>query len=242
MLQRWLAGIVLVLACSVAGGVGSFLWSRHRAAQDEALWVEGRTLYAVARKTEPGYRPFKLLHELYARAEDKGTVLEFMALKPGLVVADIGCGAGYYTLDLARQVGPTGRVHALDIQESAVDFLRERLDLIGCPGCAPILPHVNQLDDADLPAASIDVGLMAHLDFFCYPDLLPASKRMIRSCLEALKPQGRMVVVQDMSVNPRGRPEYIQANFEEAGFRVVTRHQFQDPVVLFVFERPAAGE
>ena len=48
--------------------------------------------------------------------ERSSLMLKALALKPGEVVADIGAGSGYFTFPLARKVGPTGKVYAVDIQ------------------------------------------------------------------------------------------------------------------------------
>ena len=52
-------------------------------------------------------------------------------VKKGQVVADIGCGSGYYTLALAECVGPEGRVYAVDLNEKAIRNLEKKAEMFG---------------------------------------------------------------------------------------------------------------
>ena len=228
----------VLLAGVLAGILSSSLVQRYHQEREALYLLEGKTLFHQVRRTYSVFRPKNLLHELYARAEDKPTVLRYLALEPGMNVADVGCGSGYFTMDLARAVGPTGSVVALDIQAPSVAFLDERWQLLGCAGCGSLRTWVSRVDDALIPASSVDVALMANLDFYSFQQQLPENTRMLESCFEGLKPGGHLVVVQDLSANTGTRAEYIQANFEAVGFRTEGQHTFTEPSVLFVFRRP----
>lgn len=237
--RRWgMRAAVWFVAVGILTALGYGQVRRYQVAMAPVWQEEGRTLYWHVRRTWHTFRPFTLVHELYARAEDKPTVLRFLDIRQGQTVADVGCGSGYFTLDLARAAGPTGQVFALDIQAESLAFFEERLARLGCERCAPIQTWQNEVSDAMLPPASTDVELIANLDFYSYKDLLSENVRMIQSCFAGLRPGGRAVVVQDLSINPGSRAEYIQANFEAAGFQTVDRHDFEEPSVLFVFRRP----
>jgi len=83
------------------------------------------------------------------RAGEAEEVMQLAGVKPGMSVADVGAGEGYYTVRLARVVGPKGRVLAEDIVPEVRDALsdrvqRERLDNVAVKlGTAdnPMLPH-----------------------------------------------------------------------------------------------------
>ena len=60
--------------------------------------------------------------------EQPGAVLDVMALEPGDVVADMGCGSGYYARRMARRVAPGGRVYCVDIQQEMLDIMQELAD------------------------------------------------------------------------------------------------------------------
>src|SRR6185369_10269718 len=123
-----------------------------------------------------------------------------MGLQPGMVVADIGTGAGYMLPYLSRAVGPKGRVVAEDIQD---DFLKkasakaetDRLDNI----------HFIKGNESDpmLPDASVDVALA--LDSYNHYD---SPEKMLAGIRRGLKPGGRLVIVEYYkreSAMPNGR-------------------------------------
>jgi len=66
-------------------------------------------------------------------------VVAALALKAGEVVADIGAGSGYFTLRMAKEVGPTGRVYAVDVSPEMVVHLNRRLRDAGVTGVQTIL-------------------------------------------------------------------------------------------------------
>ncbi|MBM3967554.1 MAG: methyltransferase domain-containing protein, partial [Planctomycetes bacterium] len=60
--------------------------------------------------------------------ENPEEMLEQLGIKPGIVVCDMGCGDGYYTIELAKRVGPTGKVYAVDIQPEMLQELSRRCE------------------------------------------------------------------------------------------------------------------
>lgn len=75
-------------------------------------------------------------------------------LAPGLVVADYGCGPGHLAVELARRVGATGHVHALDLNAEFVRRTRARAEAEGVAGCVSV--HQITSDGIPLPPASLD--------------------------------------------------------------------------------------
>jgi SAM-dependent methyltransferase len=234
---------IIAIALAGLGGLGGLGWALlgdHRARQDQILLHEGRRLYWQQRRTEHVHEPYELLNQLFHRAEDDDAVLGGLELARGAVVADVGCGSGFYTFELARRVGPEGRVYATDVQDRSLAFLDERIAVLGCARCGAIELVHNRLDDLTLPPESLDAALMAHLDFHTYHPMLAASERMLGSVLDALRPGGRLVVVQDMRPVPGGRPENIERNLAEAGFEPVRVSSFDNGTVLASFRKPDA--
>src|SRR4030095_6419819 len=89
--------------------------------------------------------------------EAAAKALDALELKPGMVVADIGAGSGYYSSRIAKRVGPTGRVYATDIQPGMIALLERRIQ-------SEALTHgttfLGGMDDPKLPPASIDLAIM----------------------------------------------------------------------------------
>jgi SAM-dependent methyltransferase len=127
--------------------------------------------------------------------EAPSKALDALDLKAGMVVADIGAGSGYYTVRLARRVGPSGRVYATDIQQGMIDLLNRRKVAERLDNITTVLGGV---DDPRLPPRSIDLALMVDV----YHELA-APQIFLRRLREALKPDGRLVLLEFRKEDPR---------------------------------------
>jgi ubiquinone/menaquinone biosynthesis C-methylase UbiE len=110
-----------------------------------------------------------------------------LGLRPGQTACDVGAGPGYFTLRLARAVGPSGRVFAVDVEPKILDALRERLAAAKLRNVTPVLALA---DDALLPPAACDVILI--VDTYHH---FPERTAYLRRLAAALKPGGRIVNV-----------------------------------------------
>jgi len=87
-------------------------------------------------------------------------VLDRLGIRPGQRVADIGAGLGYYTVRLARRLGPDATIYATDVKAEYLDQLRARLAREGISGVRVILGLPR---DPRLPANSVDVAILSHM-------------------------------------------------------------------------------
>jgi SAM-dependent methyltransferase len=127
------------------------------------------------------------------------------ALPPGARVADVGCGLGQLSLDLAERVGPTGRVWAVDIDADVLAFLQGWAD---ARGLEQLVTHRSADDDVQLPAASLDaVFLFRMLNTLrgVRPEQLEG---LLSSVVDSLGPGGALVLVDD--VRPGAQPPLIE--------------------------------
>ena len=81
-------------------------------------------------------------------------VVAALKLSPGDHVADIGAGGGYFTFKLAKAVGPTGKVYAVDIDGAMIDLIAQRAQKDSVPNVATI---VAKVDDPLLPKTAVDL-------------------------------------------------------------------------------------
>lgn len=88
-------------------------------------------------------------------------VVGSLDLKPGLIVADIGAGTGYFSFPIARGVGTAGRVYAVDFQTGMLDFLGKKLLEPGAP--SNITPVHGSAAHSTLSGSSADLVFMANL-------------------------------------------------------------------------------
>jgi ubiquinone/menaquinone biosynthesis C-methylase UbiE len=99
-----------------------------------------------------------LIRESRQREEDCKLLLEQLKLKPGQTVCDMGCGNGFYALQMAKAVGPKGKVYAVDIQPQMLRLLEARAKAAGLENIVSVL---GTLTDPKLPEGKIDLVLMA---------------------------------------------------------------------------------
>src|SRR2546428_4335557 len=88
-------------------------------------------------------------------------IFEAMAVRPGAIVADVGAGGGFLTVRLARAVGPTGRVIAVDVSARELERLRTRLDQDGLTDRETV---TGDAENPRLPSASLDAAGIVHPD------------------------------------------------------------------------------
>ena len=126
--------------------------------------------------------------------EDPDRMLAALDIRKGSVVADIGAGVGYHVWRIAEIVGPTGKVIGEDIQEGMVRLLKKNIDDRKVRNVEVILGTPT---DPKLPQNAIDLVLMVDV----YHEFSePAT--MMRRIQEALKPDGRVVLVEFRKEDP----------------------------------------
>lgn len=125
-------------------------------------------------------------------------VLKALALRPGEKVADVGAGSGYFTVRLARVVGPAGHVLAVDVDADLLAFVERR---VAAEGLSNVTTVRAEKDDPRLPRAGVDTILMVDT-----LHLLKRRDEYARRLLEALAPGGRVVVIDYRPEPPRESP------------------------------------
>ena len=120
--------------------------------------------------------------------ENPKKLIEFLKLRDGEVVADIGAGSGYYTFRMARRVGPKGKVLAVDIQKEMLDIIRDRMKKENLTNVEPVL---GEEADPKLKDESADTILLVDVYHeFSFP------YEMTEKMVKGLKPGGRIVFVE----------------------------------------------
>ncbi len=126
------------------------------------------------------------------KEEQPKLLLEALALKPGMIVADVGAGSGYYAFRMAPLVA---RVLAVDIQQEMLDALKARAEKLKVTNVEPVL---GTIEDPKLPVGTVDLALLVDVYHeFSFPwEMMMAIKR-------SLKPGGRVVLVEFRAEDPR---------------------------------------
>ena len=126
--------------------------------------------------------------------ENPRKAVKLLGLKPGMTVADAGAGTGYYTYLLSREVGPTGKVYATDIQPGMLRLLERKLASRKITNVEPILSTET---DPRLPAGCCDLILMVDV----YHEL-SHPQETLRRLKTALKPGGRLALIEFRKEDP----------------------------------------
>ena len=164
-------------------------------------------------------------------------IFRAMGLSDGDVVADLGCGTGWFARRMAPLVRPRGRVYAVDIQPEMLDLLRGYLKAEGVEGVTPVLGTET---DPRLPPLGLDWLLM--VDVF---HEFQQPKPMLEAIKRSLKPGGKVALVEyrlegqsASHIRPEHRmsEEQILAEWLPAGFRLVKKMDFLPTQHLFIFE------
>jgi predicted methyltransferase len=143
-------------------------------------------------------------------------VIQVAGIRPGMAVADIGTGGGYYVMRVAPVVGPQGRVFAQDISMTALDRVRRRALAAGHRNVRYVQ---GSQANARLPDASVDIALMIHMYHEIEQPYL-----LLDRLRRSLKPGGRIVIVDlDRPSQDHGMPKALLAcEVKAVGYELVT--------------------
>ncbi|HEY8378115.1 MAG TPA: class I SAM-dependent methyltransferase [Nannocystis sp.] len=181
------------------------------------VWRSGRTASLVKRLESES-------REVWVQRE---RIVEVVGARPGMVIADIGAGSGFFTLMLARAVSPGGEVYALDINDALLARIARRARTEGLRNV-----HTVVTPERAIPLAPESVDLVFLCDayhHFEYP------RAMMRSIRAALRPGGELVLVEleripgvtspAMLRHVRAPREVFQREIESDGFVLVRAHE-----------------
>ncbi len=151
--------------------------------------------------------------------------MDHLGIGEGSVVADIGAGGGWFTIRLARRVGPNGRVYAQDIQPEMIGAINRRVEREGLKNVTTVLGSPK---DPELPAP-VDVVLI--VDAYHEMD---EPQILLRNVRRSLKPGGRVGIVEYTRnghgpgplMEERVDPERVIRDAEAAGLRLHSRGDF----------------
>jgi predicted methyltransferase len=150
-------------------------------------------------------------------------IMDALGIADGSAVADIGAGAGWFTIRLARRVGPNGLVYAQDVQREMLDAIRRR---VAREGFGNVATRLGTDSAPNLPAKALDAVLVVDV----YPEV-EDRVAFLRSLAAALKPGGRIGIVNykpgrggpgpSPSEGVRVEGALVERDAQAAGLRVV---------------------
>ncbi len=157
------------------------------------------------------------------RLRDPDAVVAALAVGPGMVVGDLGPGAGHFTFRLARVVEPDGVVYALDASQSTLDDLRSAADDRGITTLLTVLVPRDRLE-IPAPVDLLFVSATYHH--------LPEAPRYFAEARGHLRPDARVAILESRREGLLARwlgphassPRQVQREMAEAGYRLTATH------------------
>ncbi len=117
-------------------------------------------------------------------------IVKKLDIKSGMTIADFGCGAGYFTIPIARLVRNSGKVYAVDVLSSALEAVTSKAKLYGLMNIESIRANVEVVGGLKLEDKSVDLVILANILFQCtdHNSVLMEAKRI-------LKDTGRIIII-----------------------------------------------
>jgi ubiquinone/menaquinone biosynthesis C-methylase UbiE len=183
-----------------------------------------RVLASEVRQVSEAVQRYEADRETWQRAQE---VLRALGLRAGAAVADVGAGGGFFTVRLSRAVGPAGEVYAVDINPTSVRKLEDR---VASEHLANVKVVQGKVDSPGLPSETLDGVLISD----AYHEMVEY-QAMLREVRSALKPKGRLVILEKTAPADSGTPRDVQIKVHhiesrlvaqelaDAGFEVVER-------------------
>lgn len=151
-------------------------------------------------------------------------IMDALKIAYGDTVADIGAGSGFFTVRLARRVGPNGVVYAEDIQPPMLESIKRR---VSREGLNNVVTRLGTATDTNLPKGALDAVLV--VDVYQEVEDEASRIRLLRHLADTLKPQGRIGIVNYKPGEGGPGPEpqrrldraVVEAEVRAAGLRVL---------------------
>jgi precorrin-6B methylase 2 len=150
------------------------------------------------------------------KEEQPAKLMAALKLAPGMRVADIGAGSGYFTFRLAKEVGPKGTVYAVDIQKEMLDIIRARAKKQNVENVELVL---GSEADPKLKPGTVDLALMVDVYHeFEFP------YEMTEALVRSLAPKGRLVFVEYRKEDPEVPIKEVHKMFQDQVKREMRPH------------------
>lgn len=151
-------------------------------------------------------------------------LLKSVPIEPGITVADLGCGNGYYSIAAGVLTGRQGQVYAIDVMEDALSQTASLAKLVGIQNVTTKQCDLEKFGSCEIPATSCDLAIMAGI-----MHQVENKDSVIKEAYWLLKTKGRLLVVEWERESPLG-PEKsrrvgkqdLKALLEKYSFRPMT--------------------
>lgn len=167
----------------------------------------------MAERVCPPWVGYLLLNPLRKLLENPDKMLG-QFVRDGMVVLEPGCGMGYFTLALARMVGPDGRVVAVELQDKMLSVLSRRARKAGLINIIELRQTVAEGLGVEDLSGEVDFAVAIHL-----VHEIPDQGAFFAQIWKALKPGGKLLVVEPKGHVSLNQFEQTVATAKQTGFK-----------------------
>ena len=169
--------------------------------------------------------------------------MKVIGIKPGMHIADVGSGAGYYSVKMAKLVGETGKIYALDTEEDRVAYVEESCKRLGLKNVENIQTDGSTLA---LGGRKVDMAIMVSLYHVIYAVGNARERNMlVNDIRNSLTADGRLIIIDNNVVAPGHVPyhgpyiakELVAAQLVNYGFKLVAMHEYIPQRYVLEFQR-----
>lgn len=161
-------------------------------------------------------------------------IMDAVGVEPGMRIGEAGAGKGYFTIPLARRVGPEGVVFANDISTSSLDVIRTRAD---DEGLSNIKIVVGEVEDPLFPEKDLDMIVMVYV-----LHMLEKPVEFLKNVRAYLEPGAPLVIIERNTKTERAHYPSFMTNRQiletmgETGFEPVRTETFLPRDTIYIYE------
>ncbi|GAC1336961.1 MAG: hypothetical protein NVSMB18_01050 [Acetobacteraceae bacterium] len=207
-----------------------------RDGQERKIWIEDTMLFENPRR------------EAW---EHTSELINLLQLRPGMRIADVGSGPGYYSFRFARAVGPTGHVYAIDTSAPHLKWVDQAKLALGLQNVETIQTDGRTVGIAGTANPNVDAVFLCSLYHNVYAmGTQPERDEFVHSIKDAIGPNGTLYLADNGLVPPGVLPyhgpyvakELLIAQMLNYGFELVAQHQFIPQRYLLVLRNAPPGQ
>ena len=146
-------------------------------------------------------------------------IIAQLEIKSGMMIADLGCGAGYFVIPMARLLGNTGQVYAVDVLTAPLESVKSQAKLYGLLNVSIVRANVEVVGGTGIEEGKVDMVVLANILFQCQDQdaVFQETKRI-------LAPGGKVVVIDWVPNNAAMGPKFEHCLSEEEAKRVAIKN------------------
>lgn len=171
---------------------------------------------------------------------DPKKILEQLDIQEGEIVADFGCGSGYFTFPVAKMIGENGLVYAVDVQKSVISAIESKMSFLGIRNVKPVWANLEILGSTKIEKESVDIVLLVKILYQSnkHKEIFEETKRVLKSkgtllILDWKKTEAPM----GPKISLRIAKDQIKKEAEEAGFKFIRELEADSYHYALVFSK-----